>query len=161
MKEQQIFEFNSSQIRNFFSNLVKIKNLSICKPVIRNFLIRYQEFKDLRDLKLQKYKIPDNSLPNNLAQNLMKSIEPFNGQLILSDYLNTKKKSFQNDMKANGRFSSPQLIGNEVFKNIKLSTVKVKPRNLNRTSSNIEQARKENFQLMQDISKVVSRLVII
>lgn len=61
---------------------------------------------------------------NNLSFNILKSVEQCNAHEYMTDYLNTKKKRFEESIRQQKEFTSPDLIGNEAFNKIQLTTVK-------------------------------------
>jgi hypothetical protein len=61
---------------------------------------------------------------NNLSFNILKSVEQCNTHDYMTDFLNTKKKRFEESIRQNKEFTSPELIGNEAFNKIQLTTVK-------------------------------------
>ena len=136
--EKKIFEFNCSQIKLFFENIFRIKFTNICKPAIKMFLEKYQPKRisqrlkkiDLSKIKnLEKdnlsHKVPDPScIDNNLSLNLLKSVEQHNAQNLISDYLNTKKRIFQESIRIKTEFTSPELTGSQAFQKIQLTTIK-------------------------------------
>ena len=94
----EIFKFNLIQLKNFFGNLIRIKNIEKCKFSIREFIVKIQNRESINkngNLKeTNEYSIDSNSRPdNNLVDNIFKSVEPVHFRYILPNYLSTKKKT--------------------------------------------------------------------
>ena len=120
----------------FYENIFRIKFTQICKPAIKQFLEKYQE-KKLSQRKILKrskgegkkkenmHMIADvSNMDNNLSSNLLKSIEQCDGKGLMTDFLNTQKRIFEESIKTKTEFTSPELIDNEAFKKIELTTIK-------------------------------------
>lgn len=134
----KIFKYNHQQMKLFFENIFRIKFLQICKPAIKIFLKKFQskhfKKKNRSGIKKKEKASPhsqssrttiDPSIQdNNLSLNLLKSVEHNNTQNFMADFLDTKKKKFEESIRINKEFTSPDLIGNEAFKKIQLTTVK-------------------------------------
>jgi hypothetical protein len=135
-KQKQILVFNYTQMKLFYENIFRIKFTQICKPAIKEFLEKYQEKKFSQRKISKKFKkeikkdenihlIPDvSNMDNNLSFNILKSVEQCNGKGLMTDFLNTKKRIFEESIKTKTEFTSPELIDNEAFKKIQLTTIK-------------------------------------
>lgn len=124
LDESIVLDYNILQLNNFFGNLLRIKNLNKCKLSLRGFIQTIQKKNNLETEKDEEI-CQINAIShanNNLIENLYKSVEPVHFRYILPNYLSTKKKNFNSKTELRGKFH----IGNEVFNQIKLSTVKNK-----------------------------------
>lgn len=103
---------------------------------------RKQDKQELQELQkkngeqkqMENHQIEDASKQDNLYANLFKSVEKGISRRTVTDFLNTKKRIFDESIQSkNGfaspeigesEFTSPELIDNGIFKNIELTTIK-------------------------------------
>lgn len=120
-EEVNILNFNLLQLKNFFDNLVRIKNLEKCKPSLKKFIKNIQIKNELDNPNRTKIDI-NSHYDNNLVDNLFKSVKPVHFKYMLPNYLSTKKKVFNS--------KNPNIenlnCASGAFQKIKLSTVKNK-----------------------------------